>query len=55
MIKLKNISLVALLLVFSSCKTYNTFYGSTHTLHTLDSKSKRLDLSHQNLNTIPEG
>jgi len=55
MTKLKNTVLVVILLVFSSCKTYNTFYGTTYTAHTFDTKSKRLDLSYQNLDIIPKG
>ena len=55
MIKLKNTVLVIIVLVFTSCQTYNTFYGTTHHKETFDSKSKRLDLSHQNLSAIPEG
>lgn len=54
MIKLKNRFFLLILLAFSSCKTYNTFYGVTDTLHTFNKKSKRLDLSYQDLNTIPE-
>ncbi len=55
MIKLKNSSIVIMLVIFSSCKTYDTFYGTTYSLDTFDAKSKRLDLSHQNISVIPEG
>ena len=54
MIKLKNILLLVLMLAFASCNTYSTFYGETNNQDTFDSKSNRLDLSHQNLSTIPE-
>lgn len=53
---IKNIYIALFLLVlFSSCNTYETFYGVTDTLDTYSSSSKRLDLSYKNLNTVPEG
>lgn len=55
MIKLKNFSILIILFFCSSCNTFDTFYGTTYTLDTFDAKSKRLDLSYQNLRTIPEG
>ncbi len=44
-----------MLLLFSSCETYNTFYSTTYAADSFDAKSKRLDLSHQNISAIPEG
>lgn len=46
---------MSILVIFFSCKAHNIFYRSTYTLDTFDIKSKRLELSYQNLSTVPEG
>lgn len=54
MIKLKNGFLLLIIIILSSCKTYDTFYGNTDTLTSFNAKTKRLDLSYQNLNVVPK-
>ena len=55
MSKLIYIYIMCFLLFISSCGTYTTYYGETYTHINIDAISKihRLDLSHQNLKTLP--
>ncbi len=52
MIRAFTIAIMTLVL-FSSCSTYNTFYGETVRATAVDAKTRRLDLSYQNLKEVP--
>jgi len=45
---------LTLVLLASSCSTYDTFYGETDTISTFSSKSRRLNLNNNKLTTLPE-
>lgn len=44
---------ILLLVLLSSCRTYDTFYGETVRTTAVDSKTRRLDLSYQDLKEVP--
>lgn len=52
MIRVFIIAIITLVL-FSGCSTYDTFYGETVRTTVVDAKTRRLDLSYQNLKEVP--
>jgi len=53
MIRLRLV-ICSLIVIFTSCTTYNTFYNTTDTQLTLSNKTKRLSLKNLNLNQLPK-